>query len=465
MIIEDIYYLFRNKTLNVLGVERDFLQLLQDKDVNKALQLMTNNEEKVDKALMEYFPDKHAVNNRPNKIRKSQSDYISIKIPRKRQKFINEVALFFLLNNRVKFTLKDKQKNEEYKVFNEFVRSIHFHTLLRQCKRLAGAETQSALLFHIYKKEDNTPECQPLVLSRCKGYDIRTLIDQYNIMRAFAYGYKTKQGNKTVQHWDIQTDKFIINCTHQTVGWNVEILPNPTGKINAVFVEQEKEWEGVQPLCDREEDVMCRLSDNNNYFSDPIAKASADVIDNMTSPETIGKFIQMEGDSVFDYITPPSMAEGWRMEKEDLKSAILNDSFTPDFTYEGIKGYGTLSGAALRNSLVIGYIKRSQNLETWEIAVERMKSIIVSFLRLKYPLLKWDGFDVSVEFTDPFEETQEEKMQMLTTAKSNGIISTRTAVQMMSLVDDVDEELSLIEKEHQSIKQGESKKEEEEEEQ
>lgn len=447
MLIEDIYYLFRNKTLNLLGVERDFIKLIEDRDIDKALNLMENNEDRVDEAIMEYYPEKHKVLKRPNKRRKKQDDYISTKMTRKRQQFINEVALFFLLNKPVKWAVEDSDHNEQMKLFKTFLRRIKFDNLLRQAKRLAGAETESALLFHVHKTEDNKADCQALVLARSTGYELRALIDQYNVMQAFAYGYKTKNGNKTVRHWDIQTSKFLFFCEHSSVGWRVDVKPNPTGKINVVYFKQDKEWEGVQGLCDREEDVMCRTSDNNNYFSDPIAKASADVIENIMSPESIGKFIQMEGDSLFEYIAPPNMAEGWRVEKEDLKSAILNDSFTPDFTYEGIKGYGTLSGSALRNALVIGYIKRSKNLEIWEPGVSRARSIMLSILKLMYPTYKWDGVSISCEFSDPFEDSFSERVNIVATAKSNGFISTMTAIQMLGVVDDINEELERIEKE------------------
>lgn len=435
-----------------MGVERDFVKLIHDRDIVHALTLMQNNEEEVDRAIMEYYPQKHKIMNRPNKRRKGQIDYQSVKLARGRQYFINEVALFFLLNNPIKWSVQGEEHNEEFRLFKDILKSTRFNALIRQSKRLSGAETQSAYLFHIYRNEQGEAELNTLVLARSTGYELRTLVDQYNVMRAFAYGYITKQGDKTIRHWDIQTADMIYNCSKSSVGWQIDAFPNPTGKINIVYTSQSKEWDNVQALCDREEDVMCRTSDNNNYFSDPIAKASADVIENMVSPESIGKFIQMEGDSVFDYITPPNMAGGWQSEKEELKSAILNDSFTPDFTYEGIRGYGSLSGSALRNALVIGYIKRSKNLEIWESSVDRIKNLYLAYLKIKYPHLKWDDIVIDFTFSDPFEDGADEKINRASTAKNSGIISTRTAIQMVGLVDDIDAEIQAI-KEEQNTSQ------------
>ena len=264
-------------------------------------------------------------------------------------------------------------------------------------------------------------------------------------MQAFAYGYTTKFKSKTTQHWDIQTKDFIFNCTKGRVGWDVEVYDNPTGKINIIYSHQNKEWDGVQERCDREEDVDSRQADNNNYFSDPIAKASADVIKSMADPQAIGKFIQLNGkDSYFEYVSPPQVSDGWRLEKEGLKSSILNDSFTPDFSYEGIKGYGTLTGAALRNALTIGYIKRNLNIEKYEELVARELSVIISVLRIFHPEINFDDFEVSFEFADPLAEDKQTLWGALSSAKSSGIISTETAVSMLGLTNDNNLEVERI---------------------
>ena len=51
---QDLAQLFRNKTLNVFGIERDFLTLVSDGDIEKAIQLMDDNEDDVDLCINEY---------------------------------------------------------------------------------------------------------------------------------------------------------------------------------------------------------------------------------------------------------------------------------------------------------------------------------------------------------------------------------------------------------------------------
>ena len=122
----------------------------------------------------------------------------------------------------------------------------------------------------------------------------------------------------------------------------------------------------------------------------------------------------------------------------------MNDSFTPDFSYEGIKGYGTLTGAALRNALTIGYIKRNLNIEKYEELVARELSVIISVLKILHPEINFDDFEVSFEFADPLAEDKQTLWGALSSAKTSGIISTETAVSMLGLTNDNDLEVERI---------------------
>lgn len=49
-------------------------------------------------------------------------------------------------------------------------------------------------------------------------------------MIAFGYGYFLKEGDRTIEHFDIQTPNFIFRCKRANIGWNVTPVENPTGK-------------------------------------------------------------------------------------------------------------------------------------------------------------------------------------------------------------------------------------------
>lgn len=446
--LKDILTLFKEKQLNAESVEGDFVELVREGKIDQAIAMMQDNTDEVDEALKEYSPEFHKVNLRPNKKRKKQSDYISVKLPRNRQRYINEVALFFLLNNPIVWKVKSGD-TKAVELFRKFLEDVDYDSVMREHKRAAGALTESAKLYHLYRNDEGKPECRLVVLNRFEGYDLRTLIDQYKKMQAFAYGYVTKKNNRSIRHWDIQTKDFIFNCTKKTIGWDVQVFPNPTGKINVIYDHQPKEWHGVQQRCDREEDVDSRQGDNNNYFSDPVAKASADVIKSMADPNAYGKFIQMNGErSTFEYINPPQVSDGWKAEKADLKASILDDTFTPDFSYEGIKGYGTLTGAALRNALTIGYIKRNRNIEIYGRSVRRERNVIIAVLKVLYPEVDFDSLELTFAFADPFVDDRQQLWNAVAGAKSAGIMSTDTAVELVGVAVDKTKEIELINSEN-----------------
>ena len=325
--LQQIMTYFRNLALNSAGVERNLYQLIQDGDIETAIDMMQSRDDEVDSAIKEYNPQTHEVMSRPNKYRKKSDDYITEKLPRSRQRYINEVELFFLLGNPIRWK-KENGSDEAFALFMDFIKSTRFNSTIRQAKRLAGAETESAKIYHLYR-DDKTGERQvrSMVLARSNGYKLRPLFDQYGNMTAFAYGYKLKENGKTVQHWDIQTPGMLFFCRKGNIGYEVESYPNPTGKINVLYYSQPKAWDGAEPRLKREEILDSKVGDTNNYFSDPIAVASADVIDMMSDPNKPGKLIQCQGaNSKFEYVNPPQSSETREAEKQDLNDSIGSSS-------------------------------------------------------------------------------------------------------------------------------------------
>ena len=185
--VQNIGTLFKNVVLNTMGVQRNFYDLIEDKDITQAINMMQNHDIDVDNALEEYYPQKHKVMFRPNKERKNMSTYVTCKLPRNLQKFINEVELFFLLGNPIKWKKEDGD-DEAYQLFTDFIKTSRFDAGMRKIKRKAGSETESAKLYHIYRENnaDGKEEVyiKPVILSRSTGYQLRPLFDQYGDLMA-----------------------------------------------------------------------------------------------------------------------------------------------------------------------------------------------------------------------------------------------------------------------------------------
>lgn len=445
--LQHIYTYFRNLTLNSVGLKRDLYQLLQDEDIDKALSLLQERDKEVDEAIKEYNPQTHKVMRRPNKYRKGEPPYITEKLPRTRQRYINEVELFFLLGNPVKWK-KKSGSDAAYELFTRFLKEQHYNSRLRQCKRLAGAETESALLYHIYRDdESNEARAKTVVLARSTGYKLRPLIDQYGSMTAFAYGYTTRENGKNVTHWDFQTSKILAYAKKSAIGWEVNLYPNPTGKINVVYFIQPKAWDGVEERIEREEMLDSTTGDTNNYFSDPIAAATADVVDSLADPSKPGKLIQLTGsNSKFEYINPPMSSETRASEKADLEKSILFDSLTPNLDVQEMKGVGTLSGAAIKNAMILGFIKSAGRKEIYGELIGRTANVMKAILMFLHPEMQRDieELEIDFDFSEPFQDDYHTRWQAIASLYESGVASLETVVQMLSLTDAPQEEIARL---------------------
>lgn len=436
---------FRNLTLNAIGVERDIYERMDDGDVNSVISMMEEHDLDVDNALSEYNPQLHDVMHRADKWVKGEGKYRTEKLPRTRQKYINEVELFFLLGNPILWKKVDGD-DDAFEVFKKYLSSIYFNTKIRQCKRLAGAETESAFIFN-FSQRDGKMHVDAYVAARSEGYKLRELFDQYGNMVALAVGYNIKQSDKVVECWDILTQKVNYHCEQGGIGWRTFRSPNPTGKINGVYFRQPKAWDGAEPRMSREEHLDSKIADTNNYFADPIAAATADVINSLPRRNKVGKLIQLTGkDSKFEYINPPQNSEIRKAEKEDLKQSILFDTFTPDMSPELMKSLGTLTSVGIKRALVLGYIKRANRMEIYEELIGRLSHVIIAVLKELYPDMasKFDKLEVGFDFAEPFDDDKKEKWTTIATLYQQGVMSLELAVQMLALTDAPAEEIERI---------------------
>lgn len=436
---------FRNKVLNSAGIERDLYSLIEDGDIGEAINLMRDRDIDVDNALSEYNPQNHEIMRRANKFRKNNGEYITEKLTRSRQRYINEVELFFLLGKPIIWKKKDGS-DRAFSMFIDFLKSQRYDANMRKAKRLAGAETEAAKLYHIYR-DGESMGVKTVVLARETGYRLRPLFDQYMNLKAFAYGYKLSENGRNVEYWDIQTPEFLFTCRKGIFGWDVDTYVNPTGKINVIYYNQPKAWDGAEQRLRREEFLDSKVADTNNYFADPIASATADVIDSLADPDKPGKLIQLTGsNSRFEYVNPPQNSETRAAEKQDLNDSILFDTFTPDFSFEKIKGLGTLSGDAIKNAMIMGYIKRDNRKEIYEELVDREKSLIISILKYLHPEMakEFDSLVIEFEFAEPFTQDKEKTWQNIANLYTSGLLSLEQAVEMLALTDAPEVEIERL---------------------
>lgn len=387
-------------TRNDNDIKSTVIDLIIGKKIEEAISFFEDNSAEVIQAYNEYNPLKHSIMRRPDKARKAKSDYQTNKLPRNWQNYINEVELYFLMNNGITWELLNDSSEQEslqevFTKFQDLLTDLHYDTYAREAKRLAGAETECAKLYALYKDEGE-PKLRIIVLSYSKGYKLRPLFNRYGDLKAFALGFTIRLADDNLQDcWDIYTSETIYHCKNligveHSGEWEVTQEMNPFGKIPIIYVKQPKAWDGVQERIERDEWLDSKNADCNEYFADPILKISRMVKNGLLDPKSTGKVIQINNkDDVVEYVTPPDATDLKTTEKSVLKESILMGSLTPDLSNENIKGLGAISGDAQTENRILGYIKRLSRMEIYDELFQREASLIKAIMaNYLYPALR-----------------------------------------------------------------------------
>ena len=451
---------FTNSINRLVGRKQEFEELLQAGDISAVKASMQTRGLMALEAMKEYNTATHDVNRREPKLITDKKGNIKKreqrwKLPVPYPVYINEVSLVFLYGQPVKWSQLSDNTDNAFAKFQEVIKRTRFDSKIRQCKRLAGAETESAMLFRVFKNDDGQPDVQIRVLAKSKGDEIYTKFDQYENLISFAWGYYVKEKNdEAVYHFDIFTPEITYRCTKKSLGWDIIKEPNMIGKIPVILFQQDKEWKGVENLIHREEMIASRTADTNDYFADPIAVFSADVIKNLPEKKEEAKtLITNNGDGVdkaMKYVTWDSAPQSKKDELEWLQNQILSKSFTPNITLDTLKSISQLSAKALRTVMMLADIKASKHKETHDELLDRTASLITAIIGnvLKVALhTECENLQILHEFTEPFGEDIADDLNDIIRAVDAGILSNETAIELNPLVKDVVRERDRIQQE------------------
>ena len=458
--------LFRNYVNALVGKNQEFEQLLAAKDISAVKDKMCNQEKKIFDALSEYDTFSHEVMKREDKIiTDKKGKFLRTekvwKLPIPYPVYINEIALVFLYGRPIKWVQQSEGTDKAFDAFLNVIKRTRFDSKIRQCKRLAGAETESAMLFRVFRDDDGKPDVQIRVLARSKGDEIYVRWDQYENIISIGWGYYVKEEkDNVVYHFDIFTKQTIYHCAKRSLGWEVNEEQNFIGKIPIILFQQEKEWKGVEPLIHREEFIASRTADTNDYFSDPIAIMSAEIIKNMPEKKEAAKMLitnDKDGvDKAAKYLTWDSAPQSKKDEIEWLHTQILQKTFTPNITTDTLKSVSQLSAKALRTVMMLADIKASKHKETDDELLDRTASLITAIIAnvLDVSLSgECESLEIGHEFQEPFGDDIADSLTNIVKAVDAGIISTEGAIELNPLVKDVAREKQRLAQEQEERQQ------------
>ena len=445
-----LFDLFKNYVNAIIGKDQEFEKLLAAGDISAVKDKMASGERKAIEAMREYDTYQHEVMRREDKIvtdkngkfrRKEKTWKLPIPYP----VYINEISLVFLYGRPVKWTQVSDGTDNAFSKYLEVIKDTRFDSKIRQCKRLAGAETESAMLFRVYRDTDDKPNVQIRVLARSKGDEIYYRFDQYENLLSFAWGYHVKEReDSNAYHFDVYTKERVYRCVKRNLGWEVNEEVNFIGKIPVILFRQEKEWKGVEPLIHREEMIASRTADTNDYFSDPIAIMAAEIIKNMPEKKEAAKVLitnDKDGvDKAAKYLTWDSAPQSKKDEIEWLHTQILQKTFTPNITTDSLKQVSQLSAKALRTVMMLADIKASKHKEIHDELLDRSASLITAIIGnvLDVSLSgECENLRVGHEFQEPFGDDVADNLNNIIRAVEAGILSSEGGIELNPLVKDV----------------------------
>lgn len=443
------------------GRNQTFEELIAAGDISRVKALMVSRETATMEAIKEYDVEKHDIMKRLDKVVKDKEGNIKDivqrwKLPIDYPKYINEVALVFIYGRPVKWSCKTEGCRDAFDKFCDVLDKMHFDAKIREAKRYAGAETQSALLFRVYRNDDGKSDCQIRVLARSKGDEIYTYWDIYENLLAAAWGYYAKEDEKTTTyHFDIFTPKYTYRCVKAKMGWNVTPEPNPIGKIPLIIFQQKKEWDGATNLIQREEYLGSHTADTNDYFADPYLVVNADIVKNMPKKGEDGKLLVTKGEvqnisNVAGYITWNNAPESKKEEIAWLQKHIMTKTFTPDL--ESLKSISNVSYKTLRVMLMLAYIKADKTKEKHDELLDRTASLVLSIIGnvLDVSLkAECEKAVIQHQFQEPFSEDLTETLERIVKATDAKIMSEETAIEQNPLVEDHNREKERLSKEQE----------------
>ncbi|MCM1075964.1 MAG: phage portal protein [Bacteroides sp.] len=445
-----LFQFITNYINQIVGRKQEFDELLAARDISAIKSHMTTRGNEALAAIREYETDTHEVMKREPKLitdkKGNKRRFEPVwKLPVPYQAYINEIALVFLYGRPVKWSQLSEGTDDAFAKFQDVLKRTRFDSKIRQCKRLAGKETESAMLFRVFKDEDGQPDVQIRVLAKSKGDEIYCRWDQYENLISVAWGYNVREKNDhVVYHFDIYTPEVIYRCTKESLGWNVVPETNFIGKIPVILFQQEKEWQGVEELIHREEMIASRTADTNDYFADPIAIMSSELIKNLPDKKEAAKTLftnDKEGvDKAMKYVTWDNAPQSKKDELEWLQMQILSKSFTPNITLDTLKSISQLSAKALRTVMMLADIKASKRKETHDEMLDRTGSLITAIIGNVLDVSlheQCENLQVAHEFQEPFGEDIETDIKNIAACLDAEIMSNETAIERNPLITDV----------------------------
>ncbi len=381
------------------------------------------------------------------------------------QRLICERDVGFLLSEEVKYNIKGAADEAQKRLYDGVAKVFQDNKISYFDKRLARClfrARECAELWYIVKSEDGqADEIRVMLLSPLQGDILYPHFDDYDRMDGFArkYAVRDELGNSVI-HFDVYTATTLYRYAHQ--GGTLTLIdakPHGFGKIPVIYYRQdETEWESVQPVIERLEELLSNWGDVNDYFGAPTYFFKGKMTGFAEKGE-VGRVYQGEGDgSDMKVVSWDSAPESMRQEMANLTNIIFSYSQTPDISFENMKTLGNnTSGAAIRLMFTDPHLKAETKEELFGEMFTRRFNVVKSGYAMSIeatPQRIADGLRVSPVFTPYIPKNEMETLQLINLAtQGKETMSQENGVRLNPLVSNPEETLKQLQEQERRSSQ------------
>jgi SPP1 family phage portal protein len=373
-------------------------------------------------------------------------------------------------------TLLPSENNNLAKLIKQIWRVNRMDSKLLRATVLKFSETQCAIQFYItdsgersllnkvltyLKMSPQKKEIKVKVLDNTKGL-MTPYFDGSGDMVAFMWEYESSVNDKKVNNVQIWDEEYYFSLSDQigTMDFNDSPIKHGFDRIPIAYDSQEEpQWYSVKSPVDRHEVALSKLGDSNDYSGHPILVTEG-LVNNMPLKEESGKHFnipikldsegrEIKGSVKFLEATTAPISN--KLELDKLEDAIAYGSGVPNLSFEKLKSLGNVAEKTVKLMFLATDVKASIKRAETRTFIERCLNIITSGVTMatntglakEGAILYYD-----IQFNSILPSDIKETVDTLKIAIDGKFISRKTSIGILDLVEDVDEEMSLIESEN-----------------
>lgn len=395
----------------------------------------------------------------------------AVRIPINFAKKIVTTATAFEVGKPISLVASDE--NNLSKLLNQIWKTNRIDSKIAELVRLKKSETQGAIQFYVadLKPESILNKILVKIGLKAQAKEIKSKLlnnkdgimtpyfDSKGDMVLFMWEYKAKDAaGKELNHveiWDAEKYHY-LNDSSGKMAYSLNPLPHGFDRIPIVYVSQEEpEWFDVKEMIDRIEVSLSKLGASNDYSAYPLLQIFGEV-NSFPDKDESGKVLQFpmkkDDDGKYvngkaEFLTASNAVESAKLELEMLKGFIYSISHTPDLSFDNVKGLGNVSAVALKLLFLDAVIKATINEGDNRTMVDRIVNVILSgIVRTTNTSLSSEAQSLYFEiiFNSIIPDDIQTATDIIKGLKEAGLMSTQTAIKLIDMVDNPEDELNLI---------------------